>query len=104
LRDRLDNLLYSHPLLRGGFDIIQHLGLLYHLRDPMLSLAQSRSVIRDGGTLLIETAFDISESPAMQLNVQNRIYDDHTTWWTPTLACLAGMLRMSSSSLTRLAS
>ena len=95
LRDRLDCLLYSHPLLRDGFDIVQHLGLLYHLRDPMLSLAQCRSVIRDDGVLLIETAFDHSESATMQLNVENRVYDDHTTWWAPTLTCLAGMLRRS---------
>jgi tRNA (mo5U34)-methyltransferase len=95
LRERLDNLLYSHPLLRDGFDIIQHLGLLYHLRDPMLSLAQCRSIIRDDGTLLVETAFDGSDSVSMQLNVENRIYDDHTTWWAPTLACLEGMLRMA---------
>jgi hypothetical protein len=39
LSERLDNVLYSHPLVSGGFDIIQHLGLLYHLRDPILSLS-----------------------------------------------------------------
>ncbi|MEI9997909.1 MAG: hypothetical protein WDO13_01425 [Verrucomicrobiota bacterium] len=32
---------------------MQHFGLFYHLRDPMLSLAQTRSVMKDGGTLLL---------------------------------------------------
>jgi tRNA (mo5U34)-methyltransferase len=27
------------------FDIVQHFGLLYHLRDPLLSLSQARSVL-----------------------------------------------------------
>ena len=40
LRERLDTLLYAHPLLQEGFDIVQHLGLLYHLPSPLLSLAR----------------------------------------------------------------
>jgi tRNA (mo5U34)-methyltransferase len=96
LHDRLDGLLYSHPLVRdGGFDIVQHLGLFYHLRDPMLSLAQSRSVIREGGTLLVETAFDPSDSATMRFNAPDSFYPSVMTWWAPTLVCLREMLRLS---------
>ncbi len=98
LRDRLDNMLYSHPLLKGGFDIVQHLGLLYHLRDPLLSLAQSRSVIKEGGTLLIETAIDhVESSVSMRFNFGSDAFykEDFTTWWAPTLPCLREILRMS---------
>jgi tRNA (mo5U34)-methyltransferase len=98
LRDRLDNMLYSHPLLGGGFDIVQHLGVLYHLRDPLLSLAQCRSVIKEGGTLLVETAIHHAEdSVSMRFNFGPDAFykDDFSTWWAPTLPCLREMLRMS---------
>ena len=98
LRDRLDNMLYSHPLLGGGFDIAQHLGMLYHLRDPLLSLAQCRSVIKEGGTLLVETAIHHAEdSVSMRFNFGSDAFykDDFSTWWAPTLPCLREMLRMS---------
>jgi tRNA (mo5U34)-methyltransferase len=97
LRDRLDGLLYSHPHLKDGFDIVQHLGLLYHLRDPLLSLAQARAVLCDGGTLLVETAVQSAETGcAMYFNAGGRaIYDDFSTWWAPTLPCLREMLGVS---------
>src|SRR5215470_12657368 len=37
------------------FDIVQHFGLLYHLRDPLRSLSQARAVLKSGGHLIIET-------------------------------------------------
>jgi len=97
IRARLDNMIYSHPLLKDGFDIVQHLGLLYHLRDPMLSLAQSRSVIKDGGTLLLESAVHRQDdSCTMRFNFgPGAFYEDFSTWWAPTLSCLREMLRMS---------
>lgn len=80
------------------FDVVQHLGLLYHLRDPMLSLGQARSVLRDGGYLLIETAAVVNHDAAFMLfngvpPDRPRIYDDITTWWAPTIPCLRDMLR-----------
>jgi hypothetical protein len=97
LRHRLDVMLPSHPGLKRGFDIVQHLGLLYHLRDPMLSLAQARAVLRDGGTLLLETAVHrLDTASAMHFNSGGKaIYDDFTTWWAPSLPCLREMLGAS---------
>ena len=96
LRERLDNVLFSHPLLKNEFDIVQHLGLLYHLRDPLFSLAQARSVLKNGGTLLLETAVSPGDSVTMQFNSgAGAFYDDFTTWWAPTLPCLREMLRLS---------
>jgi tRNA (mo5U34)-methyltransferase len=98
LRDRLDNMLYSHPLLEGGFDIVQHLGVLYHLRDPLLSLAQCRSMIKEGGTLLVETAIHHAEdSVSMRFNFGPDAFykDDFSTRWARTLPCLREILRMS---------
>src|SRR5262245_23663151 len=99
-------LMYLHERRGSGlaadslFDIVQHLGLLYHLRDPLLSLSQARSVLRQGGHLLIETAVVAEETASYMLfngvpPDTARIYEDVTTWWAPTIRCLREMLRAS---------
>lgn len=80
-----------------GFDIVQHLGLLFHLSDPIDSLMQARSVMKGGGTLLIETAYHTGDSATMLFQgvrrKEGRIYaEDFTTWWAPSLSCLYEML------------
>lgn len=100
------------------FDIVQHLGLLYHVRDPMLSLSQARSVIRTGGYLLLETAGIEGEESKMAFNgvpkkgeywptcgaefppdgfnydaTSARVMPDSSTWWCPTVTCLKEMLK-----------
>lgn len=81
------------------FDIVQHLGLLYHLRDPMLSLSQARSVVRTGGHLLIEGEVILGRDDSCLvfngLPQTTRIRDNVTVWWSPTLPCLYEMLRAS---------
>lgn len=82
------------------FDIVQHLGLFYHLRDPLYTLSQSRSVIKTGGTLLIETAAIVNNDSSIMLfngvpPKKQRIYEDLTTWWAPTIPCLKELLQAS---------
>jgi tRNA (mo5U34)-methyltransferase len=78
------------------FDIVQHLGLLYHLRDPLLSLSQARSCIKTGGTLLIESnvVLDSNESFMLYNGIPftYRASDNYSVWWIPTLNCLKEML------------
>lgn len=92
----------NRPFLHDGkFDIVQHLGIFYHLRDPLFSLLQARSVIKDGGMLLLETAYwrDSCEAPAMLFNDYSsggyNIYNDPTTWWAPNLSCIDQVLEKS---------
>ena len=83
-----------------AFDVVHHLGLLYHVRDPLATLSQARSVMKKGGFLLIETGVVLNiELSCMVFNGVDpdnfRIYDDPTTWWAPTILCLHEMLRAS---------
>lgn len=92
LGDRLDG--YVHEF--GRFDIVQHLGLLYHLRDPLLSLSQVRGLMSPGGRLFLETAVYDSKDSVMLFNgPSRRVYNDVTTWWVPSLTCLEEMLTLS---------
>jgi tRNA (mo5U34)-methyltransferase len=104
LWERLDLFLQERrpggPPAKRRFDVVQHLGLLYHLRDPMLSLSQSRSVINPGGLLLIETAVVADDNASYMLfngvpPDRQRIYQSATTWWAPTITCLLEILRAS---------
>jgi len=88
---------FPEQIQHNKFDIVQHLGLLYHVRDPLYTLSQCRSVIKTGGHLLLETAAILdSDESKMVLNgtpgKMNRLYQDDTTWWLPTLPCLLEML------------
>jgi len=79
------------------FDIVQHFGLLYHLRDPMLSLSQARSVLKPGGKLIIETDVVLNGSESFMLfnGLPNaaRVRDNYSVWWAPTQTCLIEMLQ-----------
>jgi len=78
------------------FDIVQHLGLLYHLRDPLASLSQARSCMRTGGELLIETNIitDSDESFMLYNGIPftHRLSRNFSVWWVPTINCLKEML------------
>ncbi len=101
IHERLSGVIHSDGLDKSqNFDIVQHLGLLYHLRDPLWSLGQARSVLKDGGTLLLESAV-VLDDPISRMYFNNNgkyqgkdfsIYDDSTTWWAPTVTCLEEML------------
>ena len=77
------------------FDIIQHFGLFYHLRDPLISLAQCRRVMSRNGLLLLETAFIDDDEKAYMLFSglpdQYSFYGPSDTW-APTKKCLKEIL------------
>jgi tRNA (mo5U34)-methyltransferase len=76
------------------FDIVIHFGVLYHLQDPMRSLAQARSIVKTGGLVVIETPILPGETESVMKyngNHRQRLYPDLTTWWIPSLPCLKEM-------------
>jgi tRNA (mo5U34)-methyltransferase len=78
------------------FDIVQHFGLLYHLQNPMYSIAQARSVLNVGGFLIIETDLLLEESDSILLfngiPRSSRVRDNSSVWWAPTKTSLFEML------------
>lgn len=90
----------------GSFDIIQHLGVLYHLPDPFVSLTQCRALLDEGGSLVLET-LAIPNIP-MSCMIFNgvrpsdhesgywwRLYKGAHPQWAPTLSCLLEMLLLA---------
>lgn len=108
LTERLDVLLdeqYDEEEEDRRFDIVQHFGLLYHLRDPMLSLSQARSVLKPGGVLIIETdvLMDTQDSVLLFNGLPNyaRVRDNYSVWWAPTKNCLFEMLEATMFEVDR---
>ncbi len=81
----------------GGFDIIQNLGMLYHVQNPLLVLHQIRRCLSESGLMLLETACwdGGGDEPVNRFNSDCGIYKDPTTYWLPNLACLMAMLKMT---------
>jgi tRNA (mo5U34)-methyltransferase len=107
---RLD--VYDVDQLGERFDFVIFMGVLYHLRHPLLALDRLRAHVV-GDRLLFqsmlrgtdevapvapdypfaETAiFDRAGHPAMYF-VEHRYAGDDTNWWIPNRACVEAMLR-----------
>jgi tRNA (mo5U34)-methyltransferase len=104
-----------YDLARGAdrFDLVLFLGVLYHLRHPLLALdllaekterllvLQTLTMLGDGEVeppknLPIDARERLLEPgwPKMAF-VERRLADDPTNWWAPNAACAEAMLRSS---------
>lgn len=103
---------YDVPALAERFDVVLFMGVLYHLRHPLLAL----DLIHDhvaGGTMIFQSMlrgsrdveavaedyafdehgiFDLPGYPKMHF-VEEKYAGDPTNWWVPNRACVEAMLR-----------
>lgn len=104
--------------LQEKFDLVLFMGVLYHLRHPLLALdlihehvARDRMLFQSmqrGSREVIEinpdydfnaqAPFDEPGYPKMHF-VENRYSHDETNWWIPNRACVEAMLRSSGFSI-----
>jgi tRNA (mo5U34)-methyltransferase len=105
---------YDVAALRECFDVVLFMGVLYHLRHPLLALDLiSEHVARDllvfqsmqrGSTEAAGVQenydfwqaehFDAPEYPKLHF-IEQRYAGDPTNWWVPNRACAEAMLRSS---------
>jgi tRNA (mo5U34)-methyltransferase len=76
----------------GTFDLVLFLGVLYHLRHPLLALERVASVTRQ--TLVLETVVDMVGygRPAVAFYPARELNNDPTNWWGPNAPAVHGML------------
>lgn len=79
------------PETVGHFDVVLFLGVLYHMRHPLLSLEKVASVADQ--LLVVETLIDMTflRSPAAAFYPWSML-GDATNWWGPNQAAVVGML------------
>lgn len=77
----------------GQFDVVLCLGVLYHLRHPLLAMEQLARLTKE--VLYLETG--VSESILNQpvMHFVEGLYHgrDITTWWIPSISCVQQMAR-----------
>jgi tRNA (mo5U34)-methyltransferase len=80
------------PARVGTFDLVLFLGVLYHVRDPLMILEKVAAVT--AGQLIIETVVDMIgvSRPAAAFYPGRELNDDPTNWWGPNEAAVRGML------------
>ena len=95
------------PEAIGRFDVVLFLGVLYHLRHPLLALEHLAQLCDD--QLILETelasprgllgAFKRrivgadNASSSMLFHEGDEVNRDPTNWWSPTARCVESMLR-----------
>ena len=102
------------PSLREKFDVVIFMGVLYHLRHPLLALdLLHQHVTRDlllfqsllrgqAQAPAIEEDYPFAEEEVFEqpgyprmVFVEKNYSHDPTNWWLPNAACAAAMLRSS---------
>lgn len=76
----------------GTFDVVLFLGVLYHLRHPLLALERVAAVTRQ--LLVVETVVDMVgfRRPAMAFYPDRELNNDPTNWWAPNVPAMTAML------------
>jgi tRNA (mo5U34)-methyltransferase len=97
------------PQIHGMFDVVLFLGVLYHLRHPLLALERIHSVCREtvlveshvldndfvdaGQHIPLETLHPLlKDSALMQFYPHDELVHDLSNWWAPTAECLRLMI------------
>ena len=103
---------YDVAALKERFDLVIFMGVLYHLRHPLLALDLIREHVADDlllfqsmlrGTQEVESVepdypfsaaehFERPGYPRMAF-IENKYCGDETNWWVPNRACAEAMLR-----------
>ncbi len=93
VEDRELDVLDVTPENTGVFDVVIFLGVLYHMRHPMLTLEKVAAVT--GDMLILETHVDLTilDRPAMAFYPEAELNGDSTNWVGPNEACIIGMLK-----------
>jgi len=103
-----DNVYEISPEKYGEFEIVLCLGLLYHLRNPLLALDRIRAIstnelyiesfVCDASLVGSEHAVplplgypELRDIPVMQFFPQDELNADYSNWWGPNSLCLVRM-------------
>ena len=96
----------------GTFDLVLFLGVMYHLRDPLLALDRLWDVCREGALLALETQVcdsalllgdgsftslaqidrRLEDVCVMQFHPGDSLHGDHTNYWSPSAACTRALM------------
>jgi tRNA (mo5U34)-methyltransferase len=93
VEDMTIDVLDLSPERTGVFDLVLFIGVLYHLRHPLLALERIFGVTTK--QLVLETHVDMvwNPRPAMAFYPNAELHNDPTNWWGPNPAAVIAMLK-----------
>ncbi len=93
VEDRFIDVLDLSPDRVGTFDVVLFLGVLYHMRHPLLAMERVASVTSDH--LIMETHVDMLDvpRPAMAFYPEKELNGDDTNWCGPNPPMVLAMLK-----------
>ena len=93
VEDQRVDVLDLSPETVGVFDLVLFLGVLYHMRHPLLALERVASVT--GGQLILETHVDMlhCRRPACAFYAEDELDGNPTNWSGPNTAAVVAMLK-----------
>lgn len=77
----------------GTFDLVLFVGVLYHMRHPLLALERVASVTGDQLIFDSHTAMIEERDPVMLFYPGSELNNDPTNWWGPNPPAVEAMLR-----------
>jgi tRNA (mo5U34)-methyltransferase len=116
----VDNVYNVTPERYGTFDIVLFLGVIYHLRDPLLALDRLWDVCGEGALLALETQLldnrlmlrdgtfrtlaeagsELGDVCLMQFYPGDSLNGDATNYWAPNAACVRALLGTAGFEVT----
>ena len=92
VEDMTIDVLELSPERVGTFDVVLFLGILYHMRHPLLALERAASVCDE--LMIVSTSIDMvsHERPAAAFYPGSTLNGDPTNWWGPNVPCVIAML------------
>lgn len=108
VRHVVENVYELDPEKYGLFDMVLFLGVLYHLRNPLLAFDRVRSLMKPGALLFVETQLldnsvllsdgstksletispELTDTAIWQSYSKGRLNNDHTNKWVPNITGL----------------
>ena len=79
----------------GQFDVVFYLGVLYHMKHPLLALERLARVTRDLAVIETEAVWipDFEDHAVVEFFETDERLGDPTNWWAPNAKALVGMCR-----------
>ncbi len=79
----------------GSFDIVLFMGVLYHLRHPLLALENVCELTRDFAIIETHVIDKMREGqePAMEFYEFDELGGQYDNWWAPNFECMVQMIR-----------
>jgi tRNA (mo5U34)-methyltransferase len=84
------------PETIGRFDLVLFLGVLYHLKHPLLALEKVCSVTKEMAAVdsfVLRNEFDPDAQPVLEFYETDEMEGQTDNWVAPNLACLMAMCR-----------